>query len=110
MVWGQLQKHHVARAFLACEPFQSGDVHIHGIVAGYPPGWKPEIDLPWDIWAGLFERFGRAKVEACNSYEAVTAYCAKYILKQQGRVGDYYEVFGDAFAWRGGVLVDPLTY
>lgn len=102
-VWHELQRHHVARAFLACEPFQAcGDIHIHGIVAGRGPGWYPEIQLPWEIWDGLFHRFGRSKVEACNSHEAVTMYCAKYILKQQDRVADYYEVFGNKYAWRDG--------
>ncbi len=101
-VWGELERSFVARAFLAVEPHQSGDLHIHGIVAGMPPGWRPEIPLPWDIWSGLFKRFGRAKVEACNTHEAVTAYCAKYVLKQQGRVADYYGIYGTKLAWQGG--------
>lgn len=104
-VWNELKKHNVARAFLGAEPFRTGDLHIHGIVAGayswnydsFIP-WKPGIDLPWDIWQGLFKRFGRAKVEACNSSEAVTAYCAKYVLKEQRRA-DHYEVFGESVFW-----------
>lgn len=105
-VWNELSNHWVARGFLGVEPHQSGDLHIHGIVAGNPPGWQPEIDLPWDIWDGLFHRFGRARVEACNTNEAVTAYCAKYILKQQHRVADYYGVYGSRLAWQGGKLND----
>ena len=101
-VWHELKKTFVARAFLVVEPHQSGDLHIHGLAAGTGPGWRPEIALPWEIWAGLFKRFGRAKVEAANSREAVTGYCAKYLLKQQSRVCDYYEVFGSKFAWRDG--------
>lgn len=100
-VEAELLKHNVSMGFLACEPFQSGDLHIHGIVAGMPPGWKPEIDLPWDIWSGLFERFGRSKVEMCNSQESVTAYCSKYVLKQQSRVCDYYSLFGEPMNWEG---------
>lgn len=101
-VWHELKNYGVARAFLVAEPHQSGDLHVHGIVAGRGPGWQPDLALPWDIYAGLFKRFGRAKVEACNSQEAVTGYCAKYLLKQQSRVCDYYEVFGNKFAWQDG--------
>ncbi|MBA7540092.1 hypothetical protein ES705_32381 [subsurface metagenome] len=102
-VWHELQKSFVARAFLVVEPHQSGDLHIHGLAAGAGPGWRPELALPWEIWSGLFKRFGRAKVEACNSQEAVTGYCAKYLLKQQSRACDYYEVFGNKFAWHNGL-------
>lgn len=102
-VWHELEDHNVKRAFLGVEPHQSGDLHIHGLLAGaYGSGstsWRPGIDLPWTIWEGLHKRFGRSKVEACDSNEAVTAYCSKYILKQQSRVADYYEVYGDKIAW-----------
>jgi len=101
-VWHELKRHSVARAFLAVEPHESGDLHIHGILAGAGPGWKPELELPWDIWDGLYKRFGRAKVEACDSQERVSSYCAKYLLKQQSRVCDYYEVFGRKTAWVDG--------
>jgi len=101
-VWHELRKYNVARAFLGVEPHESGDLHIHGIASGSGPGWRPEIALPWDIWSGLFKRFGRAKVEACNSQEAVSAYCAKYVLKQQSRACDYYEIFGNKLAWVEG--------
>ncbi len=101
-VWHELQHHAVGRAFLVCEPHQSGDVHIHGLAAGSGPRWQPELELPWDIWSGLFKRFGRAKVEACNSREAVAGYCAKYLLKQQSRACDYYEIFGRKLAWQDG--------
>jgi hypothetical protein len=108
-VWHELRHFNVARAFMGVEPHKSGDLHIHGIAAGMyrsvgmvgMVGWKPEIALPWDIWQGLFHRFGRAKVEECNSYEAVTAYCAKYVLKGQ-RLADHYDIFGEAGAWNKG--------
>ena len=108
-VWHELQKSFVARAFLVAEPHQSGDLHVHGLTAGAGPGWRPELALPWDIWTSLFKRFGRARVEACNTQEAVTGYCAKYLLKQQSRVCDYYEVFGDKFAWHNGIDDKNLT-
>jgi hypothetical protein len=101
-VWHALRPYNVARSFLVAEPHQSGELHIHGLAAGPGPGWKPELALPWDIFDGLFKRFGRTKVEACNSQGAVSTYCAKYLLKQQSRVCDYYEVFGDRLAWVEG--------
>ena len=113
-VWHELQRHNVARGFLVAEPFQKcGDLHIHGIVAGTrgkgsyygvqtKDGVPLNIDTPRNIWQGLFERFGRAKVEWCNSSEAVSLYCAKYLLKQQSRVCDYYEVFGNKRTWQRG--------
>lgn len=94
----------VSRAFLAVEPFQSGDLHIHGLIAGNVRGVKPEMALPWEIYDSLFTRFGRTRVEACNSMEAVTNYCAKYILKQQSRVCDFYYLFGDKYSWENGIL------
>jgi hypothetical protein len=85
------------------EPFQSGDLHIHGLLAG-DDAWRPQMKLPWDIWQGLFEKFGRAKVEAINDTNAVAMYCAKYLLKQQSRVCDYYEVFGHTRHWKTGMI------
>jgi hypothetical protein len=109
-VWHSLQNYNVARAFLACEPFKSGgDIHVHGIVAGRSPGWRPEVRLPWEIWQGLFNRFGRSKVELCNSLAAVSNYCTNYILKDQSSSMDYYELFGDKFAWQQGKLPADLT-
>jgi len=102
-VWHELEKYHGDRAFLVAEPHQSGDLHVHGLVAGPGPGWVPGISLPWDIYEGLFKRFGRARVESANSQGAVSSYCAKYLLKQQSRVCDYYEVFGDKREWRDGI-------
>jgi len=109
-VWNSLKHFNVTKAFLAVEPHQSGDLHIHGIISGNIRGWQPELKLPWDIWEGLFSGYvneygmkvpgyGRSKVELCNSSERVTMYCAKYILKQQSRVADYYYIYGDKFAW-----------
>ena len=99
-VWAELSKYYVARAFIGVEPHNSGDLHLHGIIAGRGEGWKPEIRLPWEIWHGLFKRFGRAKVEACNSQEKVSAYCSKYILKAQNNVVDHYSLFGSKNAWK----------
>lgn len=102
-VWATLQEHNAGRAFLVAEPFQSGDLHVHGVVAGYPPP-SEGMDLPWEVWGHLFHKFGRAKVEACNSQEAVSLYCAKYILKQQSRVCDYYAVHGAPYTWHAGKI------
>jgi len=109
-VWNSLKHFNATKAFLAVEPHQSGDLHIHGIISGNIRGWKPELKLPWDIWDGLyngymtangtkFKGFGRSTVSLCDSAEKVTMYCAKYILKQQSRACDYYYLYGDKFAW-----------
>ena len=104
-VWHELNHNSsVQRAFLVAEPHQSGDLHVHGLVAGRGGAWLPDISLPWDIYARLFKRFGRAQVGAANSQGAVSSYCAKYLLKQQSRVCDYYEVFGDKDAWKNGKI------
>lgn len=103
-VWHELHTHsNVDRAFLVAEPFQSGDLHIHGLLAG-DDAWRPYMELPWNIWQGLFDRFGRAKVETVNDANAVAMYCAKYLLKQQSRVCDYYEIFGNKHFWQNGKL------
>lgn len=98
-----LQDCNCARGFLGAEPHKSGDLHVHGIVAGRPPGWEPSIALPWVIFDRLEKRFGRSKVEACNSSMAVTSYCSKYILKDQSNCQDHYSIFGNDLAWKGGL-------
>ena len=98
-VYTTLKRHNVGRAFIGVEPHSSGDLHCHGVMAGYPPEWKPEIDLPWNIWTSLHRRFGRSKVEACNSQAKVSSYCSKYILKAQSSALDHYGLFGTKTAW-----------
>jgi hypothetical protein len=102
-VWHELQKSGAGRAFLGVEPHNSGDLHIHGIISESIPGGRPSIDLPWNIWNRLFERFGRSTVEMCRDPVAVTSYCAKYILKNQGPM-DHYYVMGSTAAWKLGRL------
>lgn len=109
-VWKECEKSYARRGFLVSEPFQSGDVHIHGLVSGWGAGWKPEIELPWELWSRLFKRFGRATVGECNNRGAVASYCSKYLLKQQSRVCDYYEVFGTSEVWEVGQVVNPGGY
>lgn len=103
-VYNELVEGNVERAFLVAEPFQSGDLHIHGVVAGMGGSFKPEIELPWELWQRLYNKFGRAKVEACNSAGAVSMYCSKYLLKQQDRVCDYYHLFGIPASWALGKI------
>ncbi len=109
-VYKELKEHNVARAFLVAEPHQSGDLHIHGVLAGtmgkgsYYGVPDNNIDTAPHIWHGLFERFGRSQVGDCRSNEAVSGYCSKYILKQQSRVCDYYEIFGNKYNWINGKI------
>lgn len=103
-VWSEVRRHGAMRSFMGVEPFLSGDLHIHGLLAG----WSTDtpalgIDLPWEIWKALYTRFGRNKVEMCNSRERVTSYCAKYILKGQSSASDHYEFFGESWLWREGL-------
>ena len=99
-VWHTLKYHGAARAFLACEPHKTGDLHIHGIMAGGGDGWLPHIDPMWDIWEDCHKKYGRNKVELINTSAAVAGYCAKYVLKAQNVVADHYEVFGDKIFWK----------
>jgi len=103
-VSGELVKHNVARAFLVAEPHQSGDLHIHGIVAGSVRNGRNLMESPGEIWSALFKRFGGAKVEPVHGAGQVCMYCSKYVLKQQSRTADYYEVYGNKLAWERGKL------
>ena len=100
-VWKWLFIHHeVKRAFLVSEPFKTGDLHVHGLLAGarnqgvYVSPRIPSIDLPSGIWSGLYNAFGRNKVEGIKSGQDVANYCSKYILKEDGAF-DCYEIFGE---------------
>ena len=100
----------VSRAFMGVEPHQSGDLHIHGLAAGFrlegsqfPNGvFENPIADPRDMFSTLFKVYGRSKVEACRDQGRVSNYCAKYILKQQSRCADFYEFFGTKKAWECG--------
>lgn len=104
----------VSRSFMGCEPHQSGDLHIHGLAAGFkmrttgsPFGvFENRIADPGDMWGVLFKTYGRSKVEAIRSGRSVTTYCAKYILKQQSRCADFYEFFGTTPSWKHGLLTE----
>lgn len=96
--WRVLKSNHVGKAFLVAEPHQTGDLHLHGLVAGYPPGWKPEMSLPFDMWGDLYKAFGRSAVSPIAEIGGVTSYCAKYVLKSEYSA-DLYELFGNQVAW-----------
>ena len=102
-VVAELKKCNAVRGFVVAEPFQSGDLHIHGIFAGAGPFWKPELLLPWEIWDKLFKRFGRAKVERSTIRKRCLC-IAQIYLKQQSRVCDYYELFGNGLSWLDGKI------
>lgn len=104
-VWNELaENNNVARAFIAVEPHQSGDLHIHGLIAGSIRSNGNLIYPENVIWQNLFDKYGRSKVEKCRDVPAVTDYCAKYILKQQSRVCDYYNFYGNRLAWQRGKI------
>lgn len=75
---------HPDRLFLGAELHIKGDLHVHGLL-GYGPGAHVDgfgYPRATDIWAPLFERFGRSKVETVRDKLAVTAYCTKYVTKE----------------------------
>jgi len=77
------------RAFLASEPFDKGDYHVHGLYhfSRYWAAALPSYHLSGTtIFQALYQGLGRARVEAVNSPLAVTGYCAKYVTK---RISDY---------------------
>jgi hypothetical protein len=91
------------RGFLVAEPFQSGDLHVHGLISGMG-GYNTQLLPASEIWERMFKHFGRSRIEPANSQGAVSMYCSKYILKQQSRVCDYYTVFGSASDWKLGKI------
>ncbi len=97
-VWRCVEDHQATRGFLVAEPHISRNLHIHGIVSGAPPEWRPEIDLPWVIWNDCFHRFGRSKIDLVRSQGDVAGYCSKYVVKQLNQ-GDHYEIFGSKLDW-----------
>ena len=86
----------VERAFLCTEPYylRSG-VHVHGLVK--VDSKYREFVSPSNVWQGLFNRFGRSKVDFVRSHEAVAGYCSKYVTKSSG---DYY-FHGRTDFWKG---------
>jgi len=78
-----------ARVFLASEPFEKGDYHVHGLYhySRYWAATLPSYRLSGaTIFEALYQGLGRARVEEVNSPLAVTNYCAKYVSK---RMSDY---------------------
>jgi len=79
--------HPVMWAFAAEEYHKNGDrLHVHALIG---TTFKPEL-LSWHEAVGWWrEHFGRCKVETYKDGGGASAYCAKYILKEQGEVGEW---------------------
>jgi len=85
---GEVKGFGIDRGFMACEPFKTHhDLHIHGLIAG------SDIELPWMIQATLDDHIGRSRVELAMGASQVSAYCAKYVVKDQN--SDHWNMFGD---------------
>jgi hypothetical protein len=54
-----------------------GKVHLHGLLR-FRSGQRPTART---IWARWFDKYGRARVEAIESAEAVSNYRCKYVTK-----------------------------
>ncbi len=57
-----------------------GRFHCHGLVAGVR-----ELERGF-WWAEAFRRFGRSRIEPCDSRRAAAFYSAKYAAKQLGNI------------------------
>ena len=87
----------IHRAFLACEPHQTGALHIHGLMlANFETNWRP---LPYDfnVQDFLNHTFGRSRIEPARNETDVSSYCSKYVVKNSN-IYDY-AFLGDKKAW-----------
>ncbi|MBA7707643.1 hypothetical protein ES703_116519 [subsurface metagenome] len=106
-MWGVLRRAGVERAFLAVEPHETGDLHIHGLLklpeSRFELDSYPRSDLrnggAYDLWRTTFKAFGRSKVEVVHSPYQVSQYCSKYVVKET-RHQDCYNFYGQAGLWQ----------
>ncbi|MBA7712383.1 hypothetical protein ES703_121357 [subsurface metagenome] len=106
-VWGVVHKAGVERAFLAVEPHETGDLHIHGLLKLSEERFSnlnyARSDLraggAYDLWRTVFKAFGRSKVELINTPYHVAQYCSKYVVKGT-RHQDCYNFYGQAGLWQ----------
>jgi len=86
-ITAELHNQGCSRAFIGCEPFKvSHNLHAHGLLLGSSIGGLPRKSgylpgRPSDVWAELFHRFGRSRVEFINNPKQVASYCSKYVTK-----------------------------
>ncbi len=107
VVWKELAYQDVERAFLAVEPHESGDLHIHGLLKMpdnvFMRSDYTKADLrngrAYDLWRTVFHKFGRSKVEVINDSHAVAEYCSKYVVKQSLNQ-DCYNFYGQSSLWK----------
>ncbi|MBA7709764.1 hypothetical protein ES703_118689 [subsurface metagenome] len=106
-VWGVVHKAGVQRAFLAVEPHETGDLHIHGLLK-MPDEMFDRQDYArsdlragraYDLWRSVFNVFGRSKVEMVHSPYDVSQYCSKYVVKET-KHQDCYNFYGQAGLWQ----------
>lgn len=105
--WTTLKSHGARTGFLVAEPHQTGFLHLHGLISGPPPPWRPPLELPWDIEQDLRKRYGISGVRPVREVGGASGYCAKYILKSQDTM-DLYDVCGESFWWKNNLLTKGL--
>jgi len=86
------------RAFWAVEPHRSGALHLHGLLKSTTlENHQDPFHSATEFWHRFFHAFGRSRVQAANSSEAVARYCAKYVTKSGGYE---YDFTGNSLFWR----------
>jgi len=65
-----------AIAFLAAEPFDLGNYHVHGLLDTHG-----SAELRYHLWRAAKRRHGRARFEPFEDAASVQAYVIKYVMK-----------------------------
>jgi len=73
-----IRRSNTGRLFLGTELHVNRTLHLHGLLEAHG---RPNGFLKRQLWADLFDRFGRSQVLDVQSREAVSSYVSKYVVK-----------------------------
>jgi len=73
-----VRRSHSGYLFLGSELHVNRTLHLHGLLEARG---GPARFSRWQLWADLYERFGRSEVRDVQSREAVSLYVSKYVTK-----------------------------
>jgi len=73
-----IRRSNTGRLFLGTELHINRTLHLHGLLEARG---GPTRFSRWQLWADLYERFGRSEVREVQSREAVSLYVSKYVVK-----------------------------
>lgn len=74
-----IRRSNTGRLFLGTELHVNRTLHLHGLLEAR--GGATSFSR-WQLWADLYDRFGRSQVRAVQSREAVSIYVSKYVTKE----------------------------